>query len=241
MARMIRNLLAAFITGFIAGVAPFLSMQLVPALLNPELSTVSSNSTAIWLTGLLVGAITCIVFGKTFDTEKPREVFAYALGIPAILIATVSNLSTKYSAASQVSSTQEALTAAVLSPMAPETVSQPTELTPPGGGAGTAWVNPDGGRSVWGGTVVLPQQGRFLVVIGQFAVTDTAAAWAEYRRLKDTALRTERYAAKNLAVFRLESSLILVYARYSSAEEANKVYRLLRINDPDLPARVVKY
>src|SRR3990172_4587251 len=102
MNRLIRNLVAAFFTGFVGGVAPFLSMQLLPSLLNPELSIASRDTTAIWLTGLLVGAITSIVYGKTFDTEKPREVFAYALGVPAVLIATVSNLSTKYSAASQV-------------------------------------------------------------------------------------------------------------------------------------------
>lgn len=104
-----------------------------------------------------------------------------------------------------------------------------------------AWANPGGGRTVWGGSVILPQQGRFLVVIGQFNVTDTAAAWAEYRRLQGTALRTERYAAKSIAMFRLESSFLLVYSRHSSVEEANKVYRLLRINDPQLPARVVSY
>jgi len=60
-------------------------------------------------------------------------------------------------------------------------------------------------------------------------------------RLGEGSGRTERYAAKSIAMFRLESSFLLVYSRHSSVEEANKVYRLLRINDPQLPARVVSY
>jgi hypothetical protein len=69
-------------------------MQLLPALLNPTQSLVLPNYLAILFTGTLVGATTAIIFAKTFDTRDPQEVFVYALGIPAILIATVSNLST---------------------------------------------------------------------------------------------------------------------------------------------------
>jgi hypothetical protein len=33
----------------------------------------------------------------------------------------------------------------------------------------------------------------------------------------------------------------LVYSQPSTLEDANKVYQLLRINDPELPVRILKY
>jgi hypothetical protein len=89
-----KNILWTFIIGLIAGIAPFLFMQLLPALLNPTQLLMLPNCLAILLTGTLVGVTTAIIFAKTFDTRDPQEVFVYALGVPAILIATVSNLST---------------------------------------------------------------------------------------------------------------------------------------------------
>ena len=243
MSKLFGNLLASFLTGFVAGIAPFLSMQLLPALLNPDLPTSSANTVPILLTGLLVGAVTAIVFGKTFESEKPREVFAYALGIPAVLIGTVSNLSTKFAAANQVSSVQEVLTATLLSPStAPDSIAPPTEVQPPAPPPGAAQRSPAGaGRAILGGNIRLAQEGRFLVVIGEFTASDSAVAWDTYRRLRSATLRTERYTLKNLAMLRLPSSLILVYSRHTTVDEANRVYMLLRINDPRLPARVLRY
>ena len=68
------------------------------------------------------------------------------------------------------------------------------------------------------------------------------AAWEDYRRYKDQKLRTELYVPKNLSVFEIRKGVfVLVYGRYSSQEEANKVFQLLRINDPGLNVRLLRY
>ena len=55
-------------------------------------------------------------------------------------------------------------------------------------------------------------------------------------------MRTELYSPKNLGVFEIRKGVfVLVYGRYSSLEEANKVFQLLRINDPGLNVRILKY
>lgn len=95
---MIRNVLLTFTIGFIAAISPFLFMQLLPALLNPSLNLDGPNYWAILLTGILVGGIISIIFATQFEKREPQDIFFYALGIPAILVATVSNLSTEFKA-----------------------------------------------------------------------------------------------------------------------------------------------
>src|SRR5262245_41388921 len=93
----LRNLMRTFFIGLVAGMAPFVFMQILPALLDTSLQFgVPQNALAILLTGGLIGLITMIIFATTFDQHGPQDVFFYALGIPALLIATVSNISTKY-------------------------------------------------------------------------------------------------------------------------------------------------
>ncbi len=240
----IRNFLLTFGIGGIAAVAPFLFMQLLPALLNPGLHLDPPNYTAMLITGTLVGIITAIIFATQFEKREPQDIFFYALGIPAILIATVSNLSTEYKAMNRISDVKDALTGAVLKPPTPEVIpAPPTPLTPPppsqqqgSNFTNRAWALEKGGDQL----IVLAQAHGYLVVIGEYH--NANSAWAGYRNLKDQTLRTERYAPKDLGVFEVRKDLyVLAYGRYSSPQEANKVFQLLRINDPGLSVRILKY
>jgi len=129
---MVRNVILTFAIGLIAGISPFLFMQLLPALLNPSLQMDSPNYLAILLTGVLVGTITSIIFATKFDSKEPQDVFFYALGIPAILIATVSNISTEFKAVNKISEVKENLTSVILNPPQPELIpGEPKVLQPP--------------------------------------------------------------------------------------------------------------
>ena len=88
--------------------------------------------------------------------------------------------------------------------------------------------------------MILAQAGSFFVAIGEYS--NEKAAWEDYRRYKDQRLRTELYFPKNLNVLETRKGVYaLVYGRYSSQEQATKVYQLLRINDPGLNVRILKY
>jgi hypothetical protein len=51
-----------------------------------------------------------------------------------------------------------------------------------------------------------------------------------------------KYVPKNLNVFGIQKGVFaLVYGRYPSREEANKVFQLLRINDPGLNLKILKF
>ena len=129
---IVRNVVITFAIGFIAAISPFLFMQLLPALLNPSLNLDAPNYWAILLTGILVGGIISIIFATQFEKREPQDIFFYALGIPAILIATVSNISTEFKAVRQVSEVRESLTSAVLSPPKPEILKEmPKPVAPP--------------------------------------------------------------------------------------------------------------
>ncbi len=240
---VIRNVILTFTIGLIAGISPFLFMQLLPALLNPSLQMDSPNYLAILLTGVLVGTITSIIFATKFENKEPQDVFFYALGIPAILIATVSNISTEFKAVSKISEVKENLTSVVLNPPRPEMIQGEPKLLPP------PKASPKGARSgshAWAEEnsrplqLILAQAHGYLVVIGEY--DSEKAAWEDYSKFKDTRLRTERYSPKSLNVFQISTgSYVLVYSQSSSLEEANKVYRLLRINDPGLIVKILKY
>jgi hypothetical protein len=218
-------------------------MQLLPALLNPSLHLDPPNYLAIILTGILIGAITSILFANQFEKKGPQDIFFYALGIPAILIATVSNLSTEFKAVRQVSEARESLTSAVLSPPKPEVLQEMPKPVPPpqtikqGWNArGSAWAQ---GRQE-GGPVLLAQALNYFVVIGEY--DNEKSAWEDYKKWKEKKLRTELYFPKDLGVFEIrKGQYILVYSRNSSQEEANKVFQLLRINDPGLNVKILKY
>jgi hypothetical protein len=240
---MVRNVLLTFAIGFIAAISPFLFMQLLPALLNPGMHLDPPNYAAIALTGILIGAITSILFANQLEPKGPQDIFFYALGIPAILIATVSNLSTEFKAVRQVSEIRESLTSAVLSPPKPEVIQEmPKPLPPPQplkqglNARGTAWAE----EREKDRPILLAQAKNYFVVIGEY--DNDKAAWEGYWKWKDKKLRTELYSPKDLGVFEIgKGQYALVYSRHSSLEEANKVFQLLRINDPGLVVKILKY
>ena len=240
---IVRNVVVTFAIGFIAAISPFLFMQLLPALLNPGMHLDPPNYLAIALTGILIGAISSILFANQFEQKGPQDIFFYALGIPAILIATVSNLSTEFKAVRQVSEVRESLTSAVLSPPKPEVLPEmpkpvplPQPLKEGWKSGGTAWAQ----ERQEGSPVLLAQALNYFVVIGEY--DNEKATWEEYKKWKERRLRTELYFPKELGVFEIrKGQYILVYSRHSSQEEANKVFQLLRINDPGLNVRILKY
>jgi hypothetical protein len=240
---MIRNVLLTFVIGFIAAISPFLFMQLLPVLLNPSLNLDAPNYWAILLTGILVGVITSIIFAPQFGKREPQDIFFYALGIPAILIATVSNISTEFKAVSRISDVKQSLTSVVLNPPKPEVIQEmPKPLTPPQplkeglNSRGAAWAEERKEEQ----RLLLAQASNYFVLIGEY--DNEKAAWEDYRKWKDKKLRTELYYPKDLGVFEIrKGQYALVYSRYSSLEEANKVFQLLRINDPGLNVKILKY
>jgi hypothetical protein len=240
---MVRNVLLTFAIGFIAAISPFLFMQLLPALLNPGMHLDPPNYLAIALTGILIGAITSILFANQVEKKGPQDIFFYALGIPAILIATVSNLSTEFKAASQVSEARESLSSAVLSPPKPEVLQEMPKPVPPPqtvkqgwNSRGEAWAQ----ESQKDRPLLLAQALNYFVTIGEY--NSENAAWEDYKKWKEKKLRTELYFPKDLGVFEIrKGQYILVYSRHSSQEEANKVFQLLRINDPGLNVKLLKY
>ncbi|HXZ38637.1 MAG TPA: hypothetical protein VEL68_21585 [Thermodesulfobacteriota bacterium] len=240
---IVRNVLLTFAIGFFAAISPFLFMQLLPALLNPSLHPDPPNYLAIILTGVLIGAITSILFANQFEKKGPQDIFFYALGIPAILIATVSNLSTEYKAVGQVSEVRESLISAVLSPPKPEVLQEMPKPVPPPQTIKQGW---DSRGNAWaqerqeGRPLLLTQALNYFVVIGEY--DNEKAAWDDYKKWKEKRLRTELYFPKDLGVFEIrKGQYILVYSRHSSPEEANKVFQLLRINDPGLNVKILKY
>lgn len=240
---IVEKVLLTFAIGFIAAISPFLFMQLLPALLNPGMQMDPPNYLAIALTGLLIGAITSILFANQFEKKGPQDIFFYALGIPAILIATVSNLSTEFKAVRQVSEVRESLTSAVLNPPKPEVLQEMPKPVPPPQPLKQGW-NSRG--NVWAGErqesrpVLLAQAMNYFVVIGEY--DNEKNAWEGYKKWKEKKLRTELYFPKDLGVFEIrKGQYILVYSRLSSQEEAQKVFQLLRINDPGLNVKILKY
>ena len=67
----VRNGILTFAIGFIAAISPFLFMQLLPTLLNPGMHLDPPNYLAIALTGILIGAITSILFANQFEKKGP--------------------------------------------------------------------------------------------------------------------------------------------------------------------------
>ena len=235
------NIVLTFVIGVLAGLSPFLFMQLLPSLLNPSLALLPPNYLAIVLTGVLVGAITSVLFAKTFHERNPQDVFFAALGIPAILIATVSNVSTKSAALQVVNAAQVAASNSVLNPPpAAESVSlemlQPPKLDRRGRlFINRAWAEESPGRA----GLLLAQAGKFLVVVGRYA--SEQEAWAAVEQLNRERFKSELYFPKSPRVFRAGTGAY--YVSYSGAlpqEDAVKLFKLIRINDPQLTPEILR-
>jgi len=241
----LRCITGTFAIGLIAGVAPFVFMYLLPAMLSPEVEIVSPNYWAITLVGVLIGAITSIVFTSKFDSTEPREIFVYSLGVPAILIATATNITAVFKADRRIAEVQHDVSSAIVSPAPkPEaTDREPKQLLPPEADSATAarvavrWVGQRLiGHRVYGGQ---PDTSYF-VVIGEY--TNPAQAWDDYAKFQNVKLQTERYLQKSLGVYEVQSGVyFLVFSRYTSEADAIRAYQLLKINDPQLSVRILKH
>jgi hypothetical protein len=155
----------------------------------------------------------------------------------------VTNISTEFKAVSKVSEVKESLTSVVLNPPRPEMVPEvPKLLSPPQAPRQSsqiqnkAWAEENSG----GPQLILAQAHGYFVVIGEY--NSEKAAWDDYYKFRDMKLRIERYFPKRLNVFQISTGIyVLIYSQSSTLEEANKVYQLLRINDPELPVRILSY
>ena len=246
---IIRNIAATFFIGVVAGVSPFLFLQLLPGLLNPTQSLTSPNYAAIVVTGVLVGAICVVIFAKTFEDRDPQQVFFYTLGIPAILVATVSNITTKADALRAVAQTQAAASATVLNLSPPPIDTVPLKPVPPPStpgtpGAqsalrGTAWAAPRPAPSGVSPTLVAQAPATdYVVAVGKYS--NEAEAWRSLKDLGDRRLRVENYVPKDLRVLRGDGSYYVSYTAPMSRDEAVRLYHLIRINDPELAPQVIR-
>lgn len=241
----VRSAAITFLIGAIAGVAPFLFMQLLPSMLNPTLNVTDPNYKAIIITGLLIGSITCIIFTTSFDKREPQDIFFYSLGLPAILIATVSNLSTNFEAGTA----RDKATAMVL--QAPEISKEKAETLESVPRPGTL---PDLRKNSFLDSVIGTAQASerpksfqiaklgtiYLIVIGEYQ--SAKEAWAAYDKMAAKKFRSERYTLKNLSVKKLNGSrYLLSYSTTHTEKDAEKIYKILAINDPQFSVKIIKY
>jgi len=227
-----------FVTGFVAGSAPFAAMAVLPAVLNPGTEMGATNWWALLGLAALVGLVAVIVFERSEQTPRPRDVFMVALGIPTMFIGTVSNMNARFDAARTVDRANFAL-------------EREGEIGPGPSGLEILKIDPNSGSS-WMPSLVdealaqtSPPSARrttgsgYLIVIGTFR--DQSLATTVMRRMQGKGLRTERYAQKALSIYRAaDGTYYLTYARAATRTEAQRIYRLLLINDPQLAPRILE-
>ena len=240
-----RNVLVTFIIGFVAGTTPFVFMKLLPMMLHPELYAAEFRQVMIMLagvllTGCIIGVITSLMFAGEFERKDPKEIFVYALGIPAILISTVSGLMTDFNATQKISTVQASASAALLS-STPSTQSIPEVKTNPvdqssSTGQGHGFLL----GSAWAGDLSRPQTAandrpQFIVVIGTY--TNEQEARDIFNKFQQRRFKTESYVPKRLELRRVEgkpAQYIIIYNSFKNQVDAQRTYGLLNINDPDL-------
>ena len=247
----IRNVLLTFIIGFVAGTTPFVFMKLLPMMLHPELYTAESSNVMIMLlgvilTGCIIGVITSLMFAGDGEKKDPKEIFVYALGIPAILIATVSGLMTDVNAMQKISMVQAGASASILSSQ-PATQSIPDVRT----NSVDQSSSTDKGRSLllgsaWAGDrprYQLATNGKppFIVVIGTY--TDRVNADDAFNKFNQRRFKTESYIPKQLELRTLDVKpiqYIIIYNRFNDQVDAQRASHLLKINDPDLNISIMR-
>jgi hypothetical protein len=240
--KLANNIILTFVIGFIAGISPFLFMQLIPGLIDPSQDLAGCNPWCVFLTGILIGAITCIMFAKKFAEKDPSDIFFYALGIPAILIGTVTNLNTNYSkmstqeTASQLLETKPAIEEKKLSDIPPPASEEADPKKSSWLMIATAWAN----QEIENHPPRAETSQQYVVVIGQYPTE--AEAGRMYNELSRKRLNTEKYFPKSLRIFAIAGNdkYYLSYSTHAAESEAIKVYRLLKINDPEFIPRIIK-
>ncbi len=239
-----------FATGFIAGIAPFLFLWLFPAMVDAgaglDTDNIPSKVLAVGITGVLVGLIVAITDAGSRD--KPTAVFARALGVPALLLGTITGLTTK----SHLRQAEHAANDRELQAVPAQTVDS-LEKVPVADSRRKISFNalrPSLVRTAWAADVPTSQTASagakvvapvFLVVLAEFSNAERREADRKYHELRDATLRTERYWPKSIEMYRnpADSAFLIAYSRHSDEDEASRVYRLLRINDPKLTPKLV--
>ena len=238
------DILVVFFIGFTAGVSPFLFMQVLPSLLNPELTFLSTNWAPIVITGILIGVISTIIFSPDFKKKQPQEIFFHALGIPAVLIASVSNLSTQFEAQTEISAAKDNASTSILLQPKEEEIDLIEEITlifprhdKPKGFKIFSEAHADNG--VDSSDNELPNS-RYIVTVGEYKTEEKAKE--QYEIINKRKLSVEKYLPKRLKIYRISNTRhVISYAEYSDQSEARKAYKLLRINDPSLQVNILHF
>lgn len=246
-----RDAVLCFFIGAVAGAAPFLFMQVLPSLLGDGETVIRYPPLVI--TALLIGSITAIVFCRQCTTKQPHEIFFQSLGFPALLIATVSNMTYQNTTDRvRAAATQQVLQGAP-TPI-PMRITPAEPLDAPGTDSGTrldlmglfvgdSWAAPTAPAPRGAGRAVhLAQQSRFALVVGRAGTREGAAAIAQ--RFSTTPLASDRFLQKNVTTFETVGApkeFVVVYATYNTQREAETAYRILRINDPNVPVQIVSW
>jgi hypothetical protein len=236
----------AFGVGFIAGTAPILMMHYFPAALSPGMSQGAPPAIAILITGIVVGLITCVMFAEQIGEKPLHDIFLYALGIPAVLLATIGNIRSEFEKASiaetasaTIVSSPEAETPAELESVDVDSLLQFGSRSPLRSWFGVTEARAQAPAAErLAGTRIAPS-GDYLIVIGRFG--DASRAARAFRRMREQRLRTEKYVPKQLDLVRSGREYLLVYQRTPSRDEAIKTYKLLRVNDPKVRVELLHY
>lgn len=247
-----KNVLLTFAIGFIAGITPFAFTRVLPMVLRPE-EFVPMPSLHFWImiggmviTGLIVGAIIALMYAGGSEELSPKEIFIYALGVPAILVSTVTNLTTDLKAKSEISAMQQTANAVLSNPTAlPLEIPEKSfkVLSSLGGGGESGFLVQTAHAADTAYPVILAQnqQKRYLVIIGTYASEKEAkSVFEQYMNRK---FKTEAYVPKQLELLEQPGNppqYVIVYSRFSTATEATRAQRYLLVNDRDLTAGVTK-
>jgi hypothetical protein len=249
-----KNFFITFAIGFVSGITPFAFTKVLPMMLRPE-EFEPMQTLHLWImvsgmliTGVIVGAIIALIYGGSKDPHTPKEVFLYALGVPAILITTVTNFSTEVKAKSEIAAMQDTANALISNVNSnPQQIPESTFKSVTSSNSGTV----SGGllvRTAFAGDgdrpVILAQQRQqkpYLVIIGTYTSRQEAeSALAQFVNRK---FRTETYVPKHLELLKQAGGTpqyAIIYARFKTAAEATQAKRYLMVNDRDLQVSLSK-
>jgi hypothetical protein len=237
------DLVVTFAIGFTAGISPFVFMQILPSLLNSSHIFPSGNYSALIITGILVGVVSAIMFSTSLHKKDPQEIFLHALGIPAILIATVSNISTNYEANNAVQKTKTEASQQVLaddsSVIIESAALHKTVLVTPVSSPQFQFIGSAQAQDHTPSPLPGETQTRYVVYIGKYA--NEQQAQRALSMFSNKRFGTETYRPKNLELYEISGSqYIISYAVYNQDTDARTTYRLLRINDPELSLGIIR-
>ena len=246
-----KSKLWTFVIGLVAGAAPFLCMSYLPHLLDPRAAVSQPDMGAVVIVGVLVGFVTLIMDAKRFSDEDPKEVLMRALAIPSILLATVTGLQSRQIVTEQraAASTQTDSTFAPdvnisTAPGPSEMVGGAPAATGPSSwlwGSGAAWAQPRTTPLRRVAPALAIPGADYLVVLGQYSARAEAEGAAK-RWQRTNALATERYYQKFIQVYTVQNKVFYVgYTAKLPRGEAIKLYKVLRINDPNVAPQIVQF